>query len=84
MPWPRSSKAVRELGHAIDRSFALNLDPDHDEVAFRKQRLVRRFVGRNFGGESGVRLGKAKEIMYDGDGAIDEEGWGLGGESEID
>jgi hypothetical protein len=41
----RSAKAVRKLGHAIDGSFTLNLDSDHDEIVFGEQSLLARFVG---------------------------------------
>jgi hypothetical protein len=40
----RSTKAVRKLGHAIDGSFTLNLDSDHDEIIFGEQSLLARLV----------------------------------------
>jgi hypothetical protein len=93
----RPAKAVRELGNAVDGSFALDLDPDHDEVADRKQGLVARFVStftvvsaaffsedsENFRGEPGMGLGKAKELVDSGGGAVDEN-WGFRREGEVE
>jgi hypothetical protein len=93
----RSAKTVRELGHSIDGSVTLNLDADHNKVIDGEQRLVAGFVGafavvgaafvgedsKDFGRESGVRLGKAEKIMDSRDRPVNK-GWGLGGESEIE
>jgi hypothetical protein len=84
----RSAKTVRELGHAID--VTLNLDADHNKVFDSEQRLAAGFVGafavvgaafigedsKNFGGESGVRLGEAEEIMDSRDRPVNK-GWGV-------